>query len=332
MPWINLLVIPLAFVLTVLLGHYLIKYLERTQVRQTVRDDGPQSHFIKSGTPTMGGLMFLLPTLLIGIAASIYARSWIVMVVLIITLTMAVIGFLDDYIKVRINKEGLTPAQKTRPMLIACVVFAIYYLYLNPAAPEIIWPFAWGVTPIVGIWKAIYGVFIVIFMYFTINAVNITDGVDGLLSTLSIPVFSSLIIAVIHHARGNASGQAASLVYLALIGGLLGFLVYNHHPAKIFMGDTGSLAIGALFASSVIFLGAPWLLLGSGIIYLVEAMSVVIQVLYFKATHGKRIFRMSPIHHHFELGGWSENKIVAVFSAIALLGSLLALLGLAVWT
>lgn len=332
MPWINLVVIPLVFVLTVLLGHLLIKYLKRLQIGQTVRDDGPRTHFVKSGTPTMGGLMFLIPTLMVGIAVSLRARSRIVLVMLLIALAMAAIGFLDDYIKVRIKKEGLSPKQKTIPMLMACFAFAIFYLYLNPAAPEIVWPFGLGVSPVVGLWKVLYGLFIVVFMYFTINAVNITDGVDGLLATLSLPVFLSLSYAVIRYTQGSASGQAGSLVLLALVGGLLGFLIYNRHPAKIFMGDTGSLAIGALFASSVIFLGAPWLLFFSGIIYLVEALSVVIQVIYFKATHGKRIFRMSPIHHHYELGGWSENKIVYAFTTIAFVGSLLGLLGLGVWT
>lgn len=331
-PLIDLIIIPIAFVMTVGLGKLLIPYVKRLRIGQTVRDDGPESHFAKTGTPTMGAIMFIVPTLLLGIYFSFRASSWVVLIMLALTLAMAAIGFLDDYIKVRISKEGLSPKQKSIPMLIACTLFVLYYLYFYGSNPEIVWPFALGITPITGAWKIVYGIFLVIFMYFTINAVNITDGVDGLLSTLSIPVFFSLAYAASAGARAYSTGNTVSLAFLALIGGLLGFLVYNRHPAKIFMGDTGSLAIGALFSSFLVLTGTPWLLLLTGFVYCAEAMSVVIQVLYFKATHGKRIFRMSPIHHHFELGGWSENKVVVVFSAIALLGSVIGLLALGIWS
>ncbi len=323
----DLLIVPIAFAVTVVLGFILLPLLRRIKIGQTVRDDGPQSHFVKSGTPTMGALMFVLPVQIYGFVLSFISGSSLLFAMMLLTTAMAAIGFLDDYIKVRVRKEGLSPKQKTIPMLLAISAFVFFYLYLAPMPPLIHWPFGLGTSSIEGIWRLLYGLFLVVFMYFTINAVNITDGVDGLLSTLSIPVFFSLSWALLSSYNALGSREAA-LVALALIGGFLGFLVFNHHPAKIFMGDTGSLAIGALFSAIVVYMGAPWLLLLTGFVYLAEAMSVVIQVLYFKKTKGKRIFRMSPIHHHFELGGWKENKVVIVFTLIALLGSVLGLLAL----
>lgn len=318
--------------LTLIVGRGLLSVLGRLHFGQTVRDDGPQSHLKKSGTPTMGGLMFLLPLLLVLLAALFCYRESLSAALLIFVFGMALIGFLDDYVKVRVRKEGLSVLQKTLPMLLLCLAFVLYLAFLrHPGfAPgfTIFWPFGLGVTSLSGIGALLYGLVLLVFLYFTTNAVNLTDGVDGLLSGVSMPIF--LVVGFLLSLSGSDFGagsevRGAALSAFALTGGLAGFLFYNRHPAKVFMGDTGSLAVGALFSALVLVLDMPWMLFFAGFIYLVEALSVVVQVAYFKATKGKRIFRMSPIHHHFELGGWSEAKIVGVFS---LTSALLSVLGL----
>ncbi len=325
MSWYSL-IIPVVFLIAAISGRFLIPVLKKMHFGQTVREEGPKTHWSKSGTPNMGALMFIPPVFFLGLVLALFQPSPALIMTLLLTFAMAIIGFMDDYIKVRINKNGLSRIQKTIPMLLICGAFVVYYLYFMPGSVMIYWPFGLGPSLVTGMWKPLYGLFLIVFMYFTINAVNLTDGVDGLLSTLSLPVFLSLVYMIhVHRQFDPRMGEGLMYLLMALIGGLLGFLLYNHHPAKIFMGDTGSLAIGALYTASVVLLNAPWLLLFSGVIYLAEAMSVVIQGIYFKATKGQRIFRMSPIHHHFELGGWSENKVVLVFSTVALLGSVLGL-------
>lgn len=322
----NKLIILAFFLIAAICGSFLVPALKKMHFGQTVREDGPKTHLCKSGTPNMGALMFIPPVLLFGLVLAFLQPSPALTITLLLTFFMAVIGFLDDYIKVKIKNGGLSRIQKTVPMLLICSVFVVYYLYFMPGSVMIYWPFDLGQSLVTGFWKVLYGLFLIVFMYFTINAVNLTDGVDGLLSTLSLPVFLSLVYMIhIHSQFDSRIGESLMYLLLATIGGLLGFLLFNHHPAKIFMGDTGSLALGALYTSSVVLLNAPWLLLFSGVIYFIEAMSVIIQGIYFKTTKGQRIFRMSPIHHHFELGGWSENKVVLVFSSVALLGSITGL-------
>lgn len=330
--------------LTLLAGFFGLPLLRRLNVGQMVRDDGPATHFKKSGTPTFGGLFFLAPITLLGIYALLSGpalRNLGVLVLLMLAFALA--GFLDDYIKVRISKKGLSVRNKSLIMAVVSILFTIYYLYLAPQPPFILLPFSEYPIEITGFYKIIYGVFVVLYLFFVTNAVNITDGVDGLCSSVTAIAAGGLAVAafqltstfrdlspsiannavlsrLLSHAAANA--HAATILAAAIAGGCLGFLVFNHHPAKIFMGDTGSQALGAAMAGIALIVGAPWLILFFGIIYLVEAFSVIIQVAYFKKTGGKRIFRMSPIHHHYELGGWNEWKIVKVFSLVTLIGSI----------
>lgn len=307
-----------------ILGFFLLPLLRRLKMGQTVRELGPKAHYKKSGTPTMGGLFFCIPCYMFSLFCLVRDYRPEALGLLLLSLGMGLIGFLDDYVKVKVSKEGLTVRQKTLAMLGLLLIFAIYYCYLRPVPPQIVWPggASWVLD---GFWRAPYAIFIVIFLYYTINAVNLTDGEDGLLSAVSLPALLSMLVIAIEFEARHSSGLY--VLPLVLIGGLLSFLLlFNRHPARVFMGDFGSLSIGAVYAGLCIYLNMPWLLLLSGFIYLVEALSVVIQVCYFKATGGKRIFRMSPIHHHFELGGWSENKIDLVFSALTFVLSIVAVI------
>ncbi len=315
------------FILTLLAGLAGLPLLRRLNVGQTVRDDGPKAHFAKTGTPTFGGFFFLVPLTLLGIYALVtdVALQPLAILVLLVLL-FALVGFLDDYIKVRISKKGLSVRQKTVLLTFFAVLFTGYYLWLAPSEPFLLLPVTGYPILITGWWKLLYGALVVIYLFFICNSVNLTDGVDGLAS--SVTVISSLALALASYllARTVVMARPALWLSFAIAGGCLGFLVFNHHPAKVFMGDTGSQALGAGLAGIALVDGVPWLLALVGVIYIVESLSVIIQVAYFKKTGGKRIFRMSPIHHHFELGGWRENKIVLVFSLVTLLGSLLGLL------
>lgn len=316
--------------LTLLSGAVGLPWLKRLGVGQTVRDDGPRTHFVKSGTPTFGGFFFLLPLAAIILAEGLFRGfSGPDLALLLLIMAFAFSGFLDDYIKVRISKKGLSVRHKTVLLLSISVLFAAYYLFAMPVEPFLVLPGIHHAIPIIGWWKLPYGIFVVIYLFFITNSVNLTDGVDALSS--SVTVACSLALAgagLILHAAGIEPGLVASGVTMSLLiaAGCLGFLAFNIHPARVFMGDTGSQALGAGVAGIALYYGAPWLLALLGIIYVVESLSVVIQVTYFKRTGGKRIFRMSPIHHHFELGGWKENKIVLVFSAVTVAGSLIGLL------
>jgi len=221
----------------------------------------------------------------------------------------------------------LSVRQKTILLLAFSIAFTLWYLLAMPSEPFLIVP-GLGSLPIQGWWKMPYGVFVVIYLFFIANSVNLTDGVDGLAS--SVTVLAGLALAAAGFllqglGLDTALTGPAMATSLMLAAGCLGFLVYNRHPAQVFMGDTGSQALGAGVAAIALFYGVPWILLFIGFIYIAESLSVVIQVAYFKRTGGKRIFRMSPIHHHFELGGWKENKVVLVFAAVTLVGSVLGL-------
>lgn len=313
--------------LTLLIGWIGLPLLRRLPVGQTVRDDGPSSHLSKSGTPTFGGLFFLLPLALLGVYAAIRGRlTWALAALVLLMLLFGLVGFVDDFIKVRISKKGLSVRQKTVLLLVFAALFAIYYLWIEPEPAFLLVPLSGQTILITGWFKLPYAIFVVIYLFFMCNAVNLTDGVDGLAG--SVTVFSGLGLAAAglllqQTIRGAMPGIWLSL---AIAAGCLGFLAFNWHPAKVFMGDTGSQALGAGVAGIALLYGAPWLMLPVGFIYIVEALSVVIQVIYFKRTGGKRIFRMSPIHHHYELGGWTEIKIVAVFSLVTVLGCLVGLI------
>jgi phospho-N-acetylmuramoyl-pentapeptide-transferase len=307
--------------LTVLCGFFGLPVLKRLNVGQRVRDNGPASHLKKTGTPTFGGFFFLVPIALLGIYAAISSSGLQQLGVLILMLLLfGLVGFIDDYIKVRVSKKGLTVLQKSVLLLILTLLFTAYYLYFAPQQPFLLLPVSGRQIVIAGWGRLPYGLFVAVYLYFVCNAVNITDGVDGLAS--SVTVISSLFLCTAGLVLAHTISAARPSAWLAaaMAAGCLGFLLFNRHPARVIMGDTGSQALGAGFAGITLLLGMPWLFLLTGVVYLAEAMSVVIQVAYFKHTGGKRIFRMSPIHHHFELGGWPENKVVVIFSLVGLAG------------
>ncbi len=290
------------FVLALIAGPILIPFLRRLKFGQTVRDDGPQTHLKKMGTPTIGGLIFIIPLTLTSIY--FYQSYPQIVPVLMSTLGFAAVGFIDDFIKVvKKRKDGLFAGQKTFFQLIVCVSFAFYVMRYTEAGSSIAIPFT---NIIIQPW--IYFIFIVLFMYFFSNAVNITDGLDGLCSgvTLVVAIFFTIVSLT------NSEWGYIKVFSASIAGGCLGFLAFNIHPAKVFMGDTGSLALGGALTSIAVMMRMPLILFLVGGIYLIEAISVILQVASFKLT-GKRIFKMAPIHHHFELKGWRETKVVAVF-------------------
>lgn len=296
------------FVLSLIAGPILIPFLRRLKFGQTVRDDGPQTHLKKTGTPTIGGLIFLIP---LAAVALYYSQKYPEIVpILLATLGFGIVGFVDDFIKVvKKRKDGLYAGQKTFAQLVVCVSFAFYVIRFTEAGSSIVIPFT---NVIVQPW--LYFLFIVVFMYFFSNAVNITDGLDGLCAgvTLVVSIFFTIVSLT------NPEWSYIKVFAASIAGGCLGFLAFNIHPAKVFMGDTGSLALGGALTSIVIMMRMPWILLIIGGIYLIEAVSVILQVGSFKLT-GKRIFKMAPIHHHFELKGWKETKVVTVFIIITVL-------------
>ncbi len=296
-----------AFVLSLITGPILIPFLRKLKFGQTVRDDGPQSHLKKTGTPTIGGLIFIIPiTLVCGFFAVKYPQ---LIPVLLCTLGFGLVGFVDDFIKVvKKRKDGLYAGQKTFFQLLVCVAFGFYVMRFTEAGTSIILPFT---NIMIQPW--LYFLFIVVFMYFFVNAVNLTDGLDGLCSgvTLVVAIFFTIVSLT------NAEWEYLKIFSAAIAGGCLGFLAFNMHPAKVFMGDTGSLMLGGAVVSIVIMMRMPLILLLVGGIYLAEALSVILQVGSFKLT-GKRIFKMAPLHHHFELKGWKETRVVSVFIIVTI--------------
>ena len=305
----------ISFVISAAAGPIVIPILRKLKVGQTVRDDGPQTHLKKNGTPTMGGVIFLLAVL---ITSLIYAPQYPkVIPVLFMTVGFGIVGFLDDFIKVVLHRsEGLTPAQKMAGQLVVTAVFAYYMVNISDVGLTMLVPFFPEISINLG-WLSIPLLFFVVIG--TVNGTNFTDGLDGLAAsvTVMVAVFFSVV------AIGTDAGIAP--VTLAVAGGLMGFLLFNVYPASVFMGDTGSLALGGFVASVTYMLNMPLFLLLVGLIYMIEVLSVIIQVTYFKATHGKRFFKMAPIHHHFEKCGWSETRVVTVFSIIEAFCCLIAL-------
>jgi len=303
-----------AFVLALIAGPICIPFLRRLKFGQTVRDDGPQSHLKKMGTPTIGGLIFMIP---ITIVALYYSQKYPnIIPLLLTTLGFTAIGFIDDFIKVvKKRKDGLFAGQKTFMQLLVCVAFAFYVIRYTEAGSSIVIPFT---NFVIQPW--LYFLFIVIFMYFFSNAVNLTDGLDGLCAgvTLVIAIFFTIVSLT------NPEWGYIKVFSAAMAGGCLGFLAFNIHPAKVFMGDTGSLALGGAITAIVIMMRMPLILIIVGGVYLMEAISVILQVGSFKLT-GKRIFKMAPIHHHFELKGWRETKVVAVFIIATVMLAILSL-------
>lgn len=324
---VTVLTVLIAFAITAVLGFWLIPYLHRLKFGQTILDIGPSWHKKKQGTPTMGGLMFIPAVVIAAIAGIITLKIVQPDVVLdgaqmmrlfagvVMALAYGALGFLDDYIKVVKKRNlGLTARQKFLMQLVICV-FYLSMLYLSGDTSTII------IIPFFGQLKLgmLYYVVAAIIITGFVNAVNLTDGIDGLAS--SVTFVYALIMLV---ACGVLQFTSGGILAAALAGGTLGFLVWNFHPAKVFMGDTGSMFLGGLVVALAFQIGLPMLLVFTGVIYWCEAFSVILQVISFKTT-GKRIFKMSPIHHHFEMSGWSEVKIVCVFSFVTLLIGILGL-------
>ena len=306
-----------AFAVCAALGPVLIPFLHKLKFGQSIRDCGPESHMKKSGTPTMGGLM-IMAGLVIAVAL-VGKLTPAVLIALFLTLGHCVIGFLDDFIKVVMKRNlGLTAKQKMALQLLMAAAY-IYYAVSHSLSTAVWIP---GVNAIVDIGPAYY-FFVVLLLVGTTNAVNLTDGLDGLVSFVTLPVALAFGYIAASLGQQDLAGFA-----MAMLGACAGFLVYNHHPAKVFMGDTGSLALGGGIAALALLTKTELLLVLLGGVYVAETMSVIIQVSYFKYTGGKRIFRMSPLHHHYELGGWKETKVVAVFTAVS---CLLAVLSLLLW-
>ena len=306
------------FALSILLGAVIIPYLTKRKLKQTEREEGVASHLKKAGTPTMGGVIFLISyTLTSFFLIPSYPH---LIPVLILTLGFGIIGFIDDGLKVILHRsDGLLAWQKLLLQIFFTTAFWVYLHFFTDISLELRLPFMPGRTLSLGILAVPLLYFAVIG---TVNGVNFTDGLDGLASTVTLVVSVFLCIASLLLGAGVAPAGSA------MAGALLGFLCYNAYPAKVFMGDTGSLALGGFVAGMAYVMEMPIFILIFGIIYLVEVLSVMIQVSYFKLTHGKRIFKMAPIHHHFELCGWSEVRVVAVFSAVTAVACLLSLLGM----
>ncbi len=298
-------------VLTVILATVFIPVLKSVKMGQKILDIGPRWHKSKEGTPTMGGLFFLVPILGIGVILSFTEKEPLLLVHLAFLLANAAIGFVDEYVKFfKKQNEGLTPPQKMVLQFAAATAYVFALKTFGVIDTVLRLPFSENV------WELplpVYLVLAIIGIVFTVNSVNLTDGIDGLAASVTAVVM--VFMAALSFKTQNVSGLAVSLL---TVGGMLGFLVYNFHPAKVFMGDTGSLFLGAAVSSMAFILDCPILLVFTGFVYYVESFSVIIQVTSFKLT-GKRVFKMSPIHHHFEMCGWSEIKIVTVFSVTAAL-------------
>ena len=313
-----------AFAAALLVGKLLIPALRALKAGQSIREIGPTWHNSKSGTPTMGGLIFMAGLLLIIPFGwrGMKSGDWTHLLVLAFSLVFGVIGFLDDFFKVKYKRNlGLTALQKLLLQLAASALY-VYILYrLGELTCDLYVPF-FNVS-----WHLPLAVYIALAMFIIVgcvNAVNLTDGIDGLAAGVTIPVMLFFTVACI-----AAKKLTLGLFPACLLGGLAGFLCYNFYPAKVFMGDTGSLFLGAAVCGMAFALDLPLVLILVGIIYIIETLSVILQVGYFKLTHGKRIFRMTPIHHHFEMGGWSEKKIFTVFTAITCIACIVAWFGVA---
>ena len=315
----NHVVIPvlISFALSVIMGPVVIPFLRRLKVGQTERAEGVQSHLKKAGTPTMGGVMILLSV----VATSLfYVKDYPKIIpVLFLTVGFGLIGFLDDFLKVVMKRsDGLFPGQKMALQIVVTAVFAFYIVKVAEIPLTLLIPFSGGQYWDIG-WVAVPLLFVAVIG--TVNGTNFTDGLDGLASSVTVLVATFFTVVAV----GTESGIEP--ITCAVVGALMGFLLFNVYPASVFMGDTGSLALGGFVAGTAYMMQMPLYIIIVGLIYLVEVASVIIQVTYFKKTGGKRFFKMAPIHHHFELCGWSETRVVAVFSITTAILCLIALMG-----
>lgn len=306
----------ISFVISVILGPIIIPFLKKLKASQTVRDDGPKSHLKKSGTPTMGGIIILLS---VSVTSIIYVKDYPrIIPILFLTLGFGLIGFLDDYIKVVLKRSmGLTAVQKMAGQIVVTGIFAYYITKVQHLDLAMKVPFFPGLMIDFGVMDIPVLFFIVIA---TVNGANFTDGLDGLASSVTVMIATFFTVVAI------GLGSGIEPITCAVAGALLGFLLFNVYPASVFMGDTGSLALGGFVAAAAYMMQMPLFIVIIGFIYAVEVLSVILQVTYFKISGGKRLFKMAPIHHHFELCGWSETRIVAAFSIVTAILCLAALL------
>ncbi len=309
-----------ACVLSAIFGRLLIPVLRAMKAGQSIREIGPTWHNYKAGTPMMGGLMFIAATVVVLLCNAFTMEDYSVLYVLALALCYGFIGFLDDFTKLKFKRNlGLTSIQKALLQMAVSALF-LYIMYRSGMDTQLYIPFfnvSFQLHPIVYIFFAMF------VMVGCVNAVNLTDGVDGLCGSVTIPVM--LFFTAASLALGK---YELALLPASLVGGLAAYLFYNWHPAKVFMGDTGSLFLGGVVCALAFALEMPLVLILVGIVYICETLSVILQVSYFKLTHGKRLFKMSPIHHHFEMCGWKEVKIVVVFTAVSAAMCLLAWFGI----
>ena len=307
----------ISFAVSLVLGPVVIPFLRKLKMKQTERTDGVQSHLKKAGTPTMGGIIILASII---VTSLFYVKDYPrIIPVLFLTVAFGLIGFLDDYLKVVLKRsDGLLPMQKMALQIVVTAIFAFYIVKVAEIPLTMLVPFSGGYCLDIG-WLAVPVLFIAVIG--TVNGTNFTDGLDGLASSVTVLVATFFTVVAI----GTESGIEP--ITCAVVGALLGFLLFNVYPARVFMGDTGSLALGGFVAGTAYMMQMPLFIIIVGFIYLVEVASVILQVTYFKKTGGKRLFKMAPIHHHFELCGWSETRVVAVFSVITALLCLIALMG-----
>ena len=307
--------------LTGVIGWFLLPVLRALKAGQSIREVGPTWHNNKAGTPMMGGLMFIFAVILVLIGNAFFMADYSVFFVLILALCFGFIGFLDDFTKIKYKRNlGLTSIQKAALQAAVSALFLYVMFKTGAMSTELYIPFAdlsFTLHPLVYIFFSMF------VMVGCVNAVNLTDGVDGLCGSVTIPVM------IFFTAASVAQGKyELALLPASLVGGLAAYLVYNWHPAKVFMGDTGSLFLGGAVCAMAFALEMPLILVLVGIVYIIETLSVILQVGYFKLTHGKRLFKMSPIHHHFEMCGWKEEKICLSFTAVTAVMCVLAWIGI----
>ena len=312
-------------VLSGLIGYLILPVLRAVKAGQSIREVGPTWHNYKAGTPMMGGLMFIFALVICLLIAIPTMEDLSVFYVLAMALCFGAIGFLDDFCKMKKKQnEGLTSIQKLLLQLAVSALF-LYLLYKQGTLESRLYiPFADIVID--NIHPLAYIFFAMFVMVGCVNAVNLTDGVDGLSATVTVPVMVFFTASAVAAKRLDLA-----LMPACLIGALIAYLFYNWHPAKVFMGDTGSLFLGGAVCGLAFALNMPLILLLVGFVYIMETLSVILQVGYFKLSHGKRLFKMSPIHHHFEMCGWKEKKIVLVFSAVSAIMCVIAWFGVVNW-
>lgn len=308
----------ISFIIAIILGFIIIPILKKLKVGQIERDDGPKSHLKKQGTPTMGGIIMIITMIIVITGTYIYftvqGQNDIankILPLLLVSIGFGLIGFIDDFKKLVLkNTEGLKPSYKMLGLLIISVAYVVYLVYGLNIGTDTYIPI---IKQYVSMPTYIYIPFAIIVMLATTNAINLTDGIDGLSSSVSAIIITCLtVIGILFTA--TEIGVFGSII----IGAILGFLMFNLHPAKVFMGDTGSLLLGGVISAMSLYIKMPLLLIVVALVPVLETLSVIIQVAYFKKT-GNRVFKMAPLHHHFELSGWKESKVVIIFSAITLL-------------